>query len=48
MKKIVKMIKNFFLSIWNFIDKKVILPLTKLVLSITNRFDKSGKFFENW
>lgn len=48
MKKILKAIKNFFTTIWKFIDKKVILPLTKFVLGITGRFDKSGKFFENW
>ncbi len=48
MKKILKSIKLFFVSIWKFIDKKIILPITKLVLKITGRFDKSGKFFENW
>lgn len=48
MKKILKAIKNFFTTIWKFIDKKVILPLTKFVLGITGRFNKSGKFFENW
>lgn len=48
MKKILKSINKFFLSIWKFVDRKIILPITKIVLSITGRFDKSGKFFENW
>lgn len=48
MKKILKSIKTFFLSIWKFIDKKIILPITKLVLKITNSFDGKGKSFENW
>lgn len=48
MKKILKSIRIFFLSIWKFIDRKIILPITKLILGITSKFDKSGKFFENW
>lgn len=48
MKKILKSINKFFLSIWKFIDRKIILPITKLVLRITGKFDGSGKFFENW
>lgn len=48
MKKILKSIKNFFLMIWHIVDKGIILPITKLVLNITNKFDKSGKKFENW
>lgn len=48
MKKIIKSIKKFFLAIWRFIDRGIILPITKLVLNLTNNFDKSGKAFENW
>lgn len=48
MKKILKAIKNFFLVIWRFVDRKVILPITKLILKLTGKFDNSGKFFENW
>lgn len=48
MKKIIKSISKFFLAIWKFIDKRIILPITKLVLNLTNNFDKSGKAFENW
>ena len=48
MKKIIKSIKLFFLSIWRFIDRKIILPLTKFVLKITGKFGDSGKFLENW
>ncbi len=48
MKKLIKSIANFFIKIWKFIDKKIIIPITKLILSITGRFDKSGKQIENW
>ena len=48
MKKLLKAIKNFFLSIWKFIDKRIVLPLTKLVLQLTGKFENPGKFFENW
>lgn len=48
MKKIMKALSNFFYNIWRFIDRKVIVPITKLILKITGNFDKSGKKFENW
>ena len=48
MKKILKSISKFFLTVWKFIDKRIVLPITKIVLGLTNKFDKSGKFFENW
>jgi YbbR domain-containing protein len=43
-----KIIKNFLKSIWAFIDKKIIIPTTRLVLVGTKKFDKSGKKIENW
>lgn len=46
--KILKAIKNFFKTIWNFIDKHVVVPITKLVIKITTGFDKSSKKVENW
>ena len=48
MKKILKSIKIFFLAIWKFIDKRIIVPITKLVLKLTGGYDKSGKKIENW
>ncbi|MEG0022199.1 MAG: CdaR family protein [Bacilli bacterium] len=48
MKTILKKIKNFFGSIWTFIDKKIITPITKFILRITKNHDGSGKTFENW
>lgn len=48
MKKIAMTISNFFKTIWYFIDKKIILPITKLIFSITDKFSKSGKKFEFW
>ncbi len=46
--KIIKMFKNLFQNIGKIIDKSIILPITKLVVKITSRFDKSGKRLENW
>lgn len=48
MKTMFKIIKNFLKSIWAFIDKKIIIPTTRLVLVGTKKFDKSGKKIENW
>lgn len=48
MKKIVKALNNFFYNIWHFIDRKIIVPITKIILKITGNFDRSGKRFENW
>ena len=43
-----KMFKNFFLKIWHFIDKKIVIPVTKLVVKLTGGFDKSGRKVETW
>lgn len=48
MKKMFKGISNFFKRIWKFIDKKIILPFTKLITFITDKFNKPGKTFETW
>ena len=40
--------KNIFASIWNFIDTKIIIPITKLVLSITKKFGSSSHKIERW
>ena len=48
MKKIIKPFKNFFRNIGKIFDKILIVPITKLVLRITNRFGKGGKKLENW
>ncbi len=48
MKKIIKGISNFFHKIASFLDKKIIIPITKLIVSITENFDKSSKKIENW
>jgi len=46
--KIFKTIKNFFHSLWKVIDRRIIVPITKLILKITGKFDTSGKKIENW
>lgn len=48
MKKIIKGIENFFHAIGIFFDKKIIIPITKLILKITEKFDKSSRKVENW
>lgn len=42
------MIKKMFVSIWLFFEKIIIIPITRLIISITKRFDKSGKKLERW
>ena len=48
MKKIIKGIKIFFKNIFHLIDKKIVLPITKLILNITGKFQSSGKKIEGW
>lgn len=43
-----KTIKNFFKKIFQFIDKRIIVPITKIILAITSKFDSSSKKLENW
>lgn len=43
-----KTIKKIFKPIFNFVDKFIIVPITKLVFKITGKFDKSGKKLESW
>lgn len=40
--------KNLFSKIVAFLDRKIAVPLTKLVIKITGGVDKSGKRFEKW
>lgn len=48
MKKIIKGIRIFCKNIAHIVDKKIILPITKLIFGVTSKFDKSGRRFENW
>lgn len=43
-----KMSNNFFKPILSFIDKKIVTPITKFVLLLTSKFDKSSKRLEKW
>lgn len=47
-KKLIKGITNFFLSIWHFIDKFIVVPVTKFFLGVTNILNKNGKYIEKW
>lgn len=39
---------KFFKNIFTFIDRRVVTPITKLVLGITSKFDNSSKRLEKW
>ena len=39
---------NIFSKIWNFIDKKIIVPITKFILFLTDKAGTSSKVLENW
>lgn len=44
----IKMFKKIIHAIGTFIDKKIVVPITKLIVKITNLFDSSSKKVENW
>ena len=48
MKKICLKIAKFFKAIGKFVDKKIILPFTKLITLISNKIGKPSKKFETW
>jgi len=48
MKKIVQVFSNFFQIITRFIDKYIVVPTTKLIFLLSNKYGKSGKQIENW
>ena len=48
MKKMINVIKKSLKSFVKTIDKKIITPITKVVLRFSSKKDNSGKFFENW
>lgn len=41
-------ITNFFKNIFNFLDRHIIMPITRLVFKITKRFSVPNKRFESW
>lgn len=45
--KIIKIIKRFIRKTSIFIDKKIVVPITKLVLLVTSKFDNNSRKFEN-
>ena len=48
MKKIIKAISIFCKNIVKLIDKKIVVPITKLIVLITSKFSNSSRFIENW
>lgn len=48
MNKILKFFKKLVHNVTSFIDKKIVVPITKLVVLFTSKFDRSGRKFENW
>lgn len=48
MKKLLRTIRIVCRKLARFIDRKIVVPITKLVVYISSRFDHSGRKFENW
>lgn len=46
MSRIAKLIRNLFRNIARFFDKKVVLPITKFFVGISNKFKGNGRSFE--
>ena len=40
--------KGVLRSIVAFIDRKIVFPITKVILALSEKFSKSGKFVEHW
>ena len=40
--------KSFLHSVVMFIDRKVVFPITRMVVSLSEKFSKSGKLIEHW
>ena len=40
--------KSFLRSIVIFIDRKIVFPITRMIVSISEKFSKSGKLIEHW
>lgn len=46
--KILKAFRTFFRNLFKLVDRKIVVPITKIVLKITGSFNTSGKKIENW
>ena len=48
MKKIFRAIGNFFLTIFKFIDRKIVTPITKKILWLYDKISSNSKIVERW
>lgn len=48
MKKIFNLIADLFKNIWKIIDRLIILPVTKLIVGLTEKVGNSSKKIETW
>ena len=48
MKKLLTSFGDFFDGIWHFIDRKIIIPITKVFLFAYDKVRDNGKFLEGW
>ena len=46
--KIFKPLRIFFRNIWKIIDKKIVVPITKIVVLFSDSFKQSSKKIEKW
>ncbi len=40
--------KSFLRSFVSFVDRKIVFPITKVIIAISEKFSNSGKFIEHW
>lgn len=48
MKQIIRILTNFVHNIGRFIDKKMVVPVTKVIVKFSETFSNSSRSFENW
>ena len=48
LKRLLKLLRNFFLGIFNFIDRVIVTPVTKFGLFLGEKTDKNAGKFEKW
>ena len=46
--KLFKPLKIFFRNIWKIIDRRIVVPITKVVLFISDSLKNSSKKVEKW
>lgn len=48
MKKLLRTIRIIIKKMTHFVDKTIVVPIAKMVVYVSSKFDHSGRKFENW